>query len=220
MGMTGAEYLTQMQALLPRGAVWPRAADANLTKLLSALAEEFARVDASAEALGIDAIPASTSDLLSDWERVAGLPDPCVGQLESTLQGRRNALVAKLSASGSASTALFISVAESLGYSIQIREFRQFVVGSSSVGDALCGSPWLYTWEVVGPSVTVTRFRTGESAVGERLADFGDALFECVFNALKPAHTRLLFRYVGHLVNEDGLALVDEFGNTLALEAA
>lgn len=219
MGMTGTEYLQQLQALLPHGAAWPREREAALTQTLAALAEEFARVDAAAEALGRDAVPASTRDLLSDWERVAGLPDPCVGVLEATTQGRRNALIAKLAAGGSASIAFFLDVARALDYSVTITEFRQFLAGSEA-GARAYGPEWLHTWQVTGPAVTVTVFRANDSAAGERLSEFGDALFECLFTALKPAHTRLLFRYIGHLVNEDGCALVDNAGNTIALEAA
>ncbi len=42
---TAAQYLGLLQGLLPTGPAWPRDPDATLTKLLSAEAEEFARLD-------------------------------------------------------------------------------------------------------------------------------------------------------------------------------
>lgn len=77
MVLSAEAYLAQLQALLPPGSAWPRAANATLTKLLGALAEELARLDARALALIDEADGRSTLELLSDWERVCGLPDPC-----------------------------------------------------------------------------------------------------------------------------------------------
>jgi uncharacterized protein YmfQ (DUF2313 family) len=195
MGLTAADYLVDLQALLPRGPAWPRDADAELTKLLAALAEEFARIDGRAEALPWEANPQTTSELLADWERVAGLPDPCTGGLEPTLQGRRNALVAKLAGSGSASIAYFIAVALALGYEIEIHERRPFRAGESSAGDPDYTDLDVFVWEVWAPETTIIEFRAGQSSAGEPLRSWGDALLECRINQLKPAHTRVLFIY-------------------------
>jgi uncharacterized protein YmfQ (DUF2313 family) len=61
---------------------------------------ELARLDVRASVLPQEVNPAASLELLPDWERVAGLPDKCSGVLEETLQGRRNALLTKLTSTG------------------------------------------------------------------------------------------------------------------------
>jgi uncharacterized protein YmfQ (DUF2313 family) len=156
---------------------------------------EFARLDARGSALPLEANPFTTNELLSDWERVAGLPDKCAGVLEETVQGRRNGLLAKLASTGGQSPAYFISIAAALGYEITITEFRPFRVGLSAVGDALTNGDWQFTWRINAAETTTVPFRVGLSAVGEALRTWGNDLLECKMNQIKPAHTILLFGY-------------------------
>jgi len=192
---TAADYLEQLKTLLPPGQAFPREAGTTLHDLLDGMSIELARVDGRGETLPIEANPASTNELLSDWERVAGLPDKCSGVLEETLQGRKNALLAKLSSTGGQSPAYFIELASVLGYDVTIEEFRPFRVGRSRAGDALTNGPWAFTWLIRAPEVSVTSFRVGLSAVGERLRTWGNDTLECKINQLKPAHTIALFAY-------------------------
>lgn len=76
--MTGDQYGEQLDALLPQGLAWPRENDARMRALIRGLAEEFARVDALGNDLLREVLPSTTIEMLSDWERVAGLPDNCV----------------------------------------------------------------------------------------------------------------------------------------------
>lgn len=78
MALTAEQYQSQLLELLPLGAVWPRDLDTGLAKLLLAKADEFARVDGRADQLIEEADPRTTSEMLSDWERVVGLPDECM----------------------------------------------------------------------------------------------------------------------------------------------
>ena len=192
---TAADYLEQLKTLLPPGQAFPREAGTTLHTLLDGMAAELARVDGRGEALPIEANPASTNELLSDWERVAGLPDKCSGVLEETLQGRKNALLAKLTSTGGQSASYFIEIAAALGYTVTIETFRPFRVGRSRAGDPLTNGAWAFTWLVRAPEVSVTSFRVGQSAVGERLRTWGNDTLECKINQLKPAHTIALFAY-------------------------
>ncbi len=192
---TAADYLEQLKTLLPPGQAFPREAGTTLHSLLDGMSLELARVDARGEALPLEAIPSSSSELLADWERVAGLPDKCSGVLEETLQGRKNVLIAKLSSTGGQSAPYFIELAASLGYVVTIEQFRPFRVGLSSAGDSLTNGDWVFTWRVRAPAVSVTSFRVGQSAVGERLRTWGNDTLECKINQLKPAHTIALFAY-------------------------
>lgn len=194
MALTEQDYLEELQNHLPLGPAWPRDVDSLTTKLLSAFAAEFALVDQRIDDLLNEADPRTTLELLADWERVAGLPDGCVGTGQ-TVQQRRAALVARLTNSGGQSRDFFIALAAYLGFTITITEFRPFLIGSSAVGDPLCGKDWWFAWRVNAPQTTSTFFRTGRSAVGEPLQSFGNTLLECVFSRLKPAHTTIIFAY-------------------------
>lgn len=115
MGMSADNYREQLQSLLPRGSAWPRDAGAVLTKVLDGMAQEFARVDIRVDNLLDESDPRTTVELLPDYERVHGLPDPCVTDALTTDQ-RRNALVSKISGIGGQSAAYFLSLLERLGY--------------------------------------------------------------------------------------------------------
>lgn len=192
---TEQDYLKQKQALLPPGKAFNRDKDSDLTALLESLCPELKRIDDRARQLLKEAYPDTTLELLPDWERVAGLPDPCLGDAAQSTEERRAALVAKLTQIGSATPQYFIDLAASLGFEVTITEYRPFQVGRSQVGDALTNGPWVYTWQVSGPEVTVSFFRTGVSRTSERLGTFGNELLECTLNAQKPAHTLLIFTY-------------------------
>jgi uncharacterized protein YmfQ (DUF2313 family) len=192
---TAAEYREQLKALLPPGQAFPRDPGTTLHDLLDGMSIELARVDGRAGAMPLEANPSTSAELLPDWERVAGLPDKCSGVLEQTLQGRRNALLAKLTSTGGQSAAYFIEIAAVLGYTVTIETFRPFRVGRSRVGDLLTNGPWAFTWLVRAPEVSVTSFRVGQSAVGERLRTWGNDTLECKLNQLKPAHTIAIFAY-------------------------
>lgn len=195
MARTAEEYREQLLALLPPGQAFPRENGTTMDALLDGMSQELARVDARGEALIIDGNPMTTSELLSDWERVAGLPDKCAGTLEETTQGRRNALVTKLAGTGGQSVAYFIGVAASLGYTVTIEEFRPFRAGWSYAGDPLSNGDWIFTWLVRAPAETVITFKAGQSVAGEALATWGNDTLECKINSLKPAHTLALFAY-------------------------
>lgn len=196
MALTAADYLAQLQALLPQGFAWPRQADAALTKLLLAWADEMARIDGRAVDLVDEADPRTTAELLADWERVAGLPDPCVAALgvSQTAAQRRAALVAKLTTIGGQSAAYYIALAASLGYTITVTEFSPFQAGSDA-GDALTNDGWRFVWQVNAPEASIVEFAAGRSSAGEPLRAWGNELLECVINRLRPAHTHVLFAY-------------------------
>lgn len=175
--MTGSDYAGQLRALLPVGAAWSAQPGALLSRLLLALGDELARIGANAEALRPEVDPRTTSQLLPEWELTAGLPDPCVTAAQS-IEQRRTALVARLTATGGASKGYFIALARSYGYTVTIEE------------------PALHTWRVRSSEVVgVQRFRAGRSVAGDPLVSFGNQSFECLFNRLKPAHTAVLFAY-------------------------
>lgn len=187
------KYTAMLQNLLPLGLAWPRQPGTNMENFLSALAVELNRVDTRVEDMLREAYPLTTSELLTDWERVTGLPEECEG-LAETVQRRREAVNQKLSMIGGQSPGYYINVAARLGYEITITEFRPFVAGDEA-GDPVYGDDWAYAWQVNAPEETVKYFNAGEGNAGEPLATWGNTLLECVISRLKPAHTVVLFAY-------------------------
>jgi uncharacterized protein YmfQ (DUF2313 family) len=195
MGMTPADYLSQLQALLPQGPAWARDPDAVLTRLLSALSEEFARIDARAGQVIDEADPRNTTELLVDWERVAGLSalSPLDGSLLSTDQRRAN-LVSRITERGGQSPAYFIAMAARMGFVITITEFREWTVGDS-VDAPLYGFDWNFAWRVNAPAVTAQEWSV-DSTVDDPFAIwFEGLLLERALLDDKPAHTILLINY-------------------------
>lgn len=195
MGMSRADYLSQLQSLLPQGPAWPREPDALLTRMLDGFAEEFARIDARADQLIDEADPRTTYELLADWERVAGLPGHCaaLAAVDLTVEQRRAALVAKLTERGGQSRAYFIALAARLGFTVTITEYHEWSV-LDDVEAALAGPEWNFAWAVNAPLNTVVEW-TVESDVEMPFAVWGNELLECAITEDKPAHTVALFVY-------------------------
>jgi uncharacterized protein YmfQ (DUF2313 family) len=190
-----ADFLAAYHALMPRGAAWSREPGRVLDGVLSAMASRMAAQQTRVVSLGdVESFPPLATELLSEWERAYGLPDPCVGAGQ-TLQERRLAVVARIIAQGGQSRAYFIGVAAALGFAITITEFRPFVFGQSSFGDPFYDTEAAFRWRVNAPDITTIFFRFGESAFGEPFERASNAALECVMTRLKPAHTVVEFSY-------------------------
>ncbi len=189
-------YLSQLQDLLPIGIAWTRAPSANLTKLLNIFARVLATTDQKSLSVLDQSDPRTVSDLLTDWENIAGLPDQCIG-IPETIQQRRALLHSKITRRGGQSKAFYTAIAQALGYQITITEYRPFITGISCCGDTLNGAAInRYVWSVSVEGIRLTYFRTGLSRTGERLLSIeGADDLECILNHLKPAHTKLIFNY-------------------------
>ncbi|MDP1628867.1 YmfQ family protein [Parvibaculum sp.] len=199
-GIGPEDYLDQALALLPEGPAWPAERDAVLAAFWRATVASLARAHERMCGLLPESIPCFALDLLPDWERVYGLPDPCLGGEGQTLQERQLALCAKDTAQGGQSKAYFEAVAASLGYEVEIEEYRPFICGLSQCGITQLGGPELrFLWRVAVPGARVTWFRCGLSELGiDPLAKIARAEdLECRFEALQPAHTTILFSYEG-----------------------
>ena len=190
---TPATLLATLKALLPTGAVWPREPDAALSRILGGPATTFARIYARAQALIVDAFPATTLELLPEWERTLGLPDPCAGAAP-TIQQRRAQVVARFAGRGGQSVPYFVAYAANLGYSITITEFAPFRFGMR-FGLPMAGEEWSHVWRVNAPLDTIISFRFGQGRFGERFRTWGNEVLECQLEEIKPAHTILLFSY-------------------------
>ncbi|GAB6854159.1 YmfQ family protein [Asaia astilbis] len=169
--------------LMPQGPAWSRAPDSLVNLLAQAWAATFARNSARAENLLTDAFPATTLELLPEWEASLGLPDPCSGP-DPDIDQRRAQVVARLSDSGGSAVSYFKDFAAALGYEIAVEEYAPFRCGISQSGDALCNDEWAYCWVVTAPD-------------GSAITGNADPLI-CELEARNPAHLVLRFRTAAH----------------------
>jgi uncharacterized protein YmfQ (DUF2313 family) len=202
MSYSAKAYLNALLALLPNGKLWDdlRVEGSGLYEILDAVSQTFARFDAACDDLRNELDPRYTHQLLSDWELFAGLPDECAVGLASTLQTRHFDLVSKLTNPGGQTPAFYVALASSMGYSIQIVNYKPFVCGFGQCGiDQLMdyGHAVRDYWsiKVLGPRVTY--FECGVSECGiDPLTKIDVATdLECRIQHINQAHKVLNFIY-------------------------
>ncbi|MFP4895831.1 YmfQ family protein [Paraburkholderia sp. EG304] len=191
---SAADYGDVLRKLQPRGRVWTREDDGTQAAVLDALGFTAESLDGAALTLIAAAFPGTVTDFLPEWEATLGLPDPCTGSNPSTQQ-RRAQVVARLTNEGGQNAAFYIDYAAALGYQITTIDYAPFRAGQSRCGQQLGTQDWFFTWSINAPKNSVTHFAAGQSAAGDPLATWGNAVLECEMNALKPAHTILQFHY-------------------------
>jgi len=191
-------YFEQLVSLQPPGMALPQVADSDWGLLLQGMAQEPERIEARAEDLVRESDPRLAIELLEEWERAYGLPDPCM-LAGATLQERRAALLARLNDVGRQDIAYYRELADMLGYDVDIEEFRPFTCGESECGGPdMCGPEAMRHWwniTVYGPRLVL--FRCGESAPIERLGDWREAKdLECIIRRDHLAHDLVTFTYL------------------------
>lgn len=189
-----SDFASAIHALMPRGLVWPRDATAVQAQVIAGLAPTWARHAQANNQLLVDAFPATSVELLPEWESTLNLPDPCAGS-SPTLQGRQQQVVARLTNSGDQSIPYFIAYARTLGYTVTATEFAPFRAGQSRAGQQIGTQDWFFTWQINAPLNTVTYFRAGQAAANQPIASWGNSVLQCELTAIKPAHTYLNFGY-------------------------
>ncbi|EKN3395790.1 TPA: YmfQ family protein [Yersinia enterocolitica] len=190
------EYTAAIQSLMPGGLVWPKISGGVQTSTLRALARSYQRSDEDARDLLDAAFPSTATAMLPEWEATLGLPDLCaIGEIDSIIQ-RQRAVVSKLFGIGGQSVAYFIRVAEALGYTISITQYRQACSGMSVCGDAINGEEWPFTWLITAPETTINYAQCGLTYCSDPLRLWGNKQLECRLTVLNPSHTILKFGYV------------------------
>lgn len=192
--LLAADFLAALQALMPRGRAWQRSPESVQAQTMSGLAPSYERQTARANYLLTDAFPLTTYELLPEWESSLGLPDPCAGPAP-TIPLRRAQVKARIMNTGGSSVAYLIAFAAALGYTVSITQYTQARAGLLRAGDPCCGYDWNFAWKVTAPLNTVTRAVAGAMAAGDPLASWGNAVLECEFRAVMPAHTIPIFAY-------------------------
>lgn len=202
-------YSEALRALLPRGLVHEVREGSRRDNLTRAIAAVAVGVEERASQLHEEADPRTTFELLLDWERVVGTPDEC--NLEwGTTAARRAAIVARFTDAGGQTPQHLVDVAEALGFTITVEEYRPFEGGISTGGEGGTlpdGSDYRTGWAVEGEDVHVFMIHgpiaspifaeCGVSACGDPLVDFDNEVLRCAMRRIKPAQTDVLFDLTG-----------------------
>jgi len=210
---TGDDYAEVMAGDLPTGPAWPRDPETTLMQVVHGLAQLWGDVDGRFDdLLTRESDPRATLEMLPDWERAFGLPDPCIAEGQ-TLVDRHHALLNKMTTEGGQSRAFFIGVAAVLGYTVKITEYSPYMAGISRAGDTRPLAPndptdIDYRWQTGRPEIrfwwrvhilgSKTRwFRAGSGQAGvDPMVRIGLATdLQCLFHRWKPAHTDIAFDY-------------------------
>ena len=167
----------------------------NLSAELVAMGNQLDIALASADQLSAEMFPDTVSQTLLDWERVYGLPDPCVTIVQTSGQ-RKAALVSKVNAHGGQSRAYFIGVAEAIGYvGATIDEFAPANC-NDNCNSVLNSDADRFTWQLNLPFTTGGVFIANcNGSCNDALQSWGDEALECRINKFKPAHTNVIFTY-------------------------
>lgn len=190
---TQGDYEAALQALLPPGRAWSRDPSAIQNLVLAGLAPSFVRLDVRAQTLLVDAFPGSTLELLPEWEASLGLPDPCEGASQ-VVQQRRQQVVNRLVNTGGQSRSYYLGILGRLGFAgSTITEFTPFKTDVSGADTPVYDESWAHTWQVNVPGLRVFEFSADISAADEPLLTIADEVIICVIEALKPAHTLVLY---------------------------
>jgi uncharacterized protein YmfQ (DUF2313 family) len=186
------DYTNLLKKLLPPGLAWNKDYDSNIHLLMTAFAEEYARLDADTQNFLKEINPLEANQLLPEWERVTGILMGCASNYLSS-QSKREAIKRKLAFRGGASEQFLIDVAASLGFPIKIQEFGTFRAGISRAGDHATGEEWAYALKIRAPEQTARFFRAGISSAGDPLREFANQLLQCVLEHYLPAHATAFY---------------------------
>ena len=183
MGYSQTDYLQLLLNLLPRGKAWSRDPSTIQYKLMEAFSYELARIDLRMAELLVERDPRYTEELITDHEDDLGLPDECTS-LATALADRRVNAHAKYVAEGGLNEQIYMDFADDLGLSITIDTFTPFWSGLGASGDPCGDQTNIFYW-----CINVT-YELGDDM------DFLAAA-RCTFEKYKPAHTVLIWKYVG-----------------------
>jgi uncharacterized protein YmfQ (DUF2313 family) len=226
MRRSGADYLIAFEALLPWGIAWPREWGSVSYYVKKGLNNFWGWVDGrAADLLERESDPRKTIELLPDWERAWGLPDPCFPSATSIAE-RQKMLVLYMTWLGGQSRYYYTELMKYLGFTVEIKEWAPFMAGVSNVGETrpikrdATGSPIVeggkfvldepkqYRWYIGPPemrfcwsanagTVSVAWFRaaSGQAGIDPHLRMGIPQDLQCLLNRWKPAHTELVFDF-------------------------
>jgi uncharacterized protein YmfQ (DUF2313 family) len=193
---TQQEHTDALAQYLPSGVAWisKNIDGTDLRKLLLGLAGEILRSEQKINEISAEYFPQTTTQLLSEWEALLGIPDDCI-QLETTADARRKNILLKLNASFIGTSADFIYLASLMGYVIRIKTSADMITFPLTFPIEMIDAgeePYVWYIQFVG---IVQQNALPLTFPITFTADPTDAI-KCLFQKLKPANTKLFFRYI------------------------
>jgi uncharacterized protein YmfQ (DUF2313 family) len=141
-------YKTLIRSLFPRGPIWRNINDV-FDLFIEALAEEPQRIHNRVLDLTLEAFPATTTEMITEWEDVALLQEekPSAGD---TLAARRGVVLAKITAAYTGQAESFwINYAAKMGILISIsKPYAPFRCGIGKCGESLGLDGGVFLWRV------------------------------------------------------------------------
>lgn len=188
-------WVSALQSLLPPGRAFTRDPSSVLTKVITAIAGMLLTAQLKLEDLLEQADPRRATSMLSDWERLLGLPDQCT-PVGLQLADRQRSAFQRLTEQGGQSRPYFIELAELLGEpGVTITEFKRFTC-NSSCNDPLVIEDDVFSWMVNIPHPALNaRFFNCNSPCDSALQEYTPSVIECALAKRKPAHTSVFFSY-------------------------
>jgi uncharacterized protein YmfQ (DUF2313 family) len=165
----------------------------NLRKVLIGLASEWLEFRNKINEVFDEYNPNNTTALLEEWETFVGIPDSCISNTGSIEQRRLNILL-KLSGINASTAKQFENIAAILGYSVVV----ETGVDTSTFPLTF---PFILMSAEEAPFIIVVTLPISLKPSGFPLTlpfTLGSGIpqiLNCLFNKIKPAHTKLYFRY-------------------------
>lgn len=190
--MTPEHFQRSGLQLLPNGRAWAKEPDSDLSRLMLAAGEEFARVDATNDTLMDEIFADRAFMLLDDWEDFAGLPD-CSIDRESSIKARQLATKSKLVMTGSLCNQFYEQLAADRGYTIKIVEHYPHHCLRDCKYPLYPAINWFQVFVHVAEITTQRSTVLDNCQQRLRIADAAD--LECLIARSTPAETEFIFIY-------------------------
>lgn len=189
------QHAQSLADLLPNGPLYggKNVEGTNFRDLLTGLAIEFQRCEQLLNEVSSEYDIKTTENFIEEWERAVGIPDSCFST-NDTIENRRLHVLIKIAAPGVNTRQDFINLAAMLGFDIDIQYLPEveFYPPYDVPIDLIYGIPESrYVWIVVGAGVVAN---VPPYDVPFSLIDGTGTIIQCLFEKLKPAQTKIIYR--------------------------
>ena len=172
----------------------------NLYKMFLGLAGEFKRVDELFQSVWDGTNILTTNDLnyIALWEGAVGLPDDCFEETSSlTLEERRSQILIKLTSLGVLTAQDFIDLAALFGYTVEINNGIDYGTFPMTFPFTFFNNPKQARFTmIVNMPTELAPTSVFPMTFPFTLSDGGGSILECLFKAVKPANTTIIFNYI------------------------
>ena len=188
---TKKEHTDALANYLPNGRLFEskNMLSSNLRRLLEALSCESQRFEQLLSETFFDFNLNNTNLLLENWEAFLGIPDECFNAL-GTIEERRLHVLVKFAQMNVSTSQDFIDLALTLGFVVTIEPSPEEFTPPYAIPTIPHSNQSLFVWFVTGVDLVAidppydVPFTPG----------LGANVLECIFDKLKPAMTRIIFR--------------------------